>query len=218
VLDINNEVTSKTFSLFAEKYFLLQILSDYKFELKDCCKQLYSELLTDTNYIKEKSLIDQTYWIKVRQFRITGSRCYSTFTYNHNIKTNSDWEKKSSHYFWPKSFTSKFTQHGVKFENRVRKLYAKISGQNITKCGLLTSEIEKWLGYSPDGIILDSKNYPFKLLEIKCPFKGAALDIIKLLDNLNYIIKFDDGTYQFKKKHAYYGQVQLGMVMLNVSK
>jgi len=33
-----------------------------------------------------------------------------------------------------------------------------MSGQNISQCGFLTSENEKWLGYSPDGIILDSKN------------------------------------------------------------
>lgn len=218
VVNINNEIFPETFSLHTEKHFLLQNLSDYTFQLKDCCKKMYSELSTYLNYIKEKSLTDQTYWKEVRQFRITGSRCYSIFTYNQNIKTDSDWKKKSSHYFWPKSFISKFTQHGIKFENHVRELYAKMSGQNISQCGFLTSENEKWLGYSPDGIILDSKNYPSKVLEIKCPFKGATLDITELMDNLNYITKFDDGTYHLKKKHAYYGQVQLGMVMLNVSK
>jgi len=67
----------------------------------------------------------------------------------------------------------------LNLKNHVKELYAKMSGRNISKCGFLTSKIEKWLGYSPDGKILDSKNYPSKLLEINCPFKGATLDIIK---------------------------------------
>ena len=39
VVDFNNEFFSETFSLHAEKHTLLQNLSDYTFELKDCCKK-----------------------------------------------------------------------------------------------------------------------------------------------------------------------------------
>lgn len=216
-VEVINDITPKLL-LRKEEHFLIQSLSLHKFQLKDCCEKTFSELSTDIDYIKDKSLTDKTFWSNVRQFRITGSRCYSIYTYYQNLKTNSNWETKSSRYFWPKSFTSKFTQHGIKFENIVREMYTKNTGQNVSKCGFLTSKIEKWLGYSPDGIILDSENYPSKLLEIKCPFKGETLDKRQMMDSLNYIVKSDKGIYELKKKHTYYGQVQLGMVMVNVSK
>jgi len=54
VVDINNEVFPETFSLHSEKHMLLENLSDYTFELKDCCKKIYSKLSTDINYINEK--------------------------------------------------------------------------------------------------------------------------------------------------------------------
>lgn len=38
------------------------------------------------------------------------------------------------------------------------------------------------------------------------------------MSNLTYIKKTTDGVYCLKTKHAYYNQVQLGMVMINVNK
>jgi len=39
-------------------------------------------------------------------------------------------------------------------------------------------------------------------------------ELIKNLANINHNL---ENSYQLKKKHMYYGQVQLGMVMTNVN-
>lgn len=208
---------SQKFLLHKNEHYLLKNLKNYNVHLKDCCKQMYSTLSADVEHIQNKSLTDQTFWLKVRQFRITGSRCYNIYTYNQNPKTTEEWAVKSSDYFWPKLFTSKFTLHGITYENTAREMYIKNTSNKVVKSGFIINKNEKWLGYSPDGVIVDSNNYPTKLLEIKCPFQGSNTDINELMEKLNYVIKNNNGTHQLKKKHAYYGQVQLGMIMLNVS-
>jgi len=77
-----------------------------------------------------------------------------------------------------------------------RQLYADTNPNcTIFEPGLLVSHENLWTGYSADGIVFESGK-PTKLLEIKCPFKGATLDIIQLMENLKYATKCDDGTYQ----------------------
>lgn len=38
-----------------------------------------------------------------------------------------------------------------------------------------------------------------------------------MIDSLSYIIKKPNGELELKQNHSYYGQIQLGLVMLNVS-
>lgn len=92
-----------------------------------------------------------------------------------------------------------------------------------------------WLAFSADGVVFkDGK--PFKLLEIKCPFIGniptfsvTCLLVIYLsiailgksscpesfLGSCDYLSK-SGGELILKKKHTYYGQVQLGMALLGL--
>jgi len=81
---------------------------------------------------------------------------------------------------------------------------------------LVTNTSNPWLGYSPDGIIIDSNYSPIKKIEIKCPFKGKNINLTDLINNLVYIEKNVDGSLRLKKNHMYYPQVQMGLVMLNV--
>lgn len=70
---------------------------------KECCRSQY-KCLEDSDYLNI-ALITQSnkkIWQKERQFRITGSRCYSLYTYS-----KGDWKTKAQKYFWPKSFTNK---------------------------------------------------------------------------------------------------------------
>ena len=50
---------------------------------------------------------------------------------------------------------------------------------NVTNCGLFVSEINNWLGASPDGIVQDSSDLeqPSGLLEIKIPFSFRSKDL-----------------------------------------
>lgn len=150
---------------------------------------------------------------KHRQFRITGARCYSIFTYSNNKTPN--WKEKSLQYFYPKNFKiTKEMKHGNKFEPCARETYAKEKGVQVTQIGLIVPSENSWLGYTPDGIIFkDGK--PDKLIEIKCPFIGKTKRAGEILKNLKYI---QLPEIRLKEKHVYYGQVQLGMAIMNIEK
>lgn len=94
-----------------------------------------------------------------------GSRIYSVYTYH-----KEDWSEKAVNYFWPKSFHSKFTEYGKKYEEHALIAYGRQHQQyNIHKVGIAISKKYPWFGYSPDGIIFEN-GQPVALLEIKCPY------------------------------------------------
>jgi len=120
-------------------------------------------------------------------------------------------------YLWPKSFTKKFVKHSIQYESAARNVYIKNTNQTVLECGVVTNLSNPWLGYTPDGVIVDDENFPVKIIEIKCPYKGKTSTISDLINNLNYIIKNQDGSYSLKPNHSYYAQIQLGIVLLNVT-
>jgi hypothetical protein len=64
-----------------------------------------------------------------------------------------------------------------------------------------------------DGIVVNSSGVPQKLLEIECPVKGK-LNKSCLPPACDWLCK-ETGHSSLKRKHTYYGQVQLGMAILN---
>lgn len=81
---------------------------------------------------------------------------------------------------------SKFTKHGVKYEQIATMLYEHIYNVIITEFGCLPSENENFLGASPDGICskltLNGKFCKLlgKMLEIKCPLIRKIYNIGKI--------------------------------------
>ncbi|CAI6376997.1 unnamed protein product [Macrosiphum euphorbiae] len=132
------------------------------------------------------------------------------------MNMDEQWALKASRYFWPKLFTNKFVKYGLQYENIARDLYSKEFNTNILECGLVIDVNNPWLGYSPDGVIIDEYFLPIKIIEIKCPFDGKKLGIKDLLNSLKYIVKHPNGSLSLKKPHCYYAQVQMGIVLLNV--
>lgn len=189
--------------------------------LGDCCQIIYDskiKLKDSPINIRTKSLIDKSYWHQIRQFKITGSRCYSLFTYyTASKKTDAQWALKASKYFWPNTFSNKFVKHGIKYESVAIELFARDSKQNIVPCGFVTSYDYPWLGYSPDGIIVNNFNEPTKLVEIKCPYLGSTVGLQDVIEKVKFISKNADGSLTLNKKDAYYAQVQLGLILLNLS-
>lgn len=189
--------------------------------LGDCCQTIYDskiKLKDSPINIRKKSLIDKSYWHQIRQFKITGSRCYSLFTYyTASKKTDAQWALKASKYFWPNTFSNKFVKHGIKYESVAIELFARDSKQKIVPCGFVTSYDYPWLGYSPDGIIINNFNEPTKLVEIKCPYLGSTVGLQDVIEKVKFISKNADGSLTLNKKDAYYAQVQLGLVLLNLS-
>jgi hypothetical protein len=140
--------------------------------LHGCCHDFYMSnvVCDDPISMAMKTYHCSTAWMKQRQFRITGSRCYSIFTYGKNVK--SKWEKKSLQYFWPKPFRNANMEYGIACEAVAKDAYRKHYNCEILQVGLVISQANPWLAYSPDGIILDANGRPQKLLEIKCIVKG----------------------------------------------
>ncbi|KAJ8914082.1 hypothetical protein NQ315_014277, partial [Exocentrus adspersus] len=132
-----------------------------------CCVETYNSLIPCDNNLKVciETEKNRDAWQKQRQYRITGSRCYSIFTYGKN-----DWHKKAYDYFWPKTFTNKYVRHGIEHEKNAKMCYSKTNNIYILETGLIIDPKNAWLGYSPDGIVV-SENALIKLLEIKCPYK-----------------------------------------------
>ena len=64
---------------------------------------------------------------------------------------------------------------GNKFEPVAVQFYEFLSNEVVHEIGLVTHAIHKWLGASPDGLILSGK-----LLEIKCPFMRSIGDEIPI--------------------------------------
>ncbi|KAF5279718.1 hypothetical protein FQR65_LT15279 [Abscondita terminalis] len=119
------------------------------------------ELAIQTKVSREK-------WLQARRYRITGSRIYEIYTYK-----GKSWDVKSQKYFNPKGFVNKFTQHGIAQEANARKVFSKYMKMDIYETGLIISNSNRWIGFSPDGIVLNEGN-PVALLEIKCPYAGRT--------------------------------------------
>ncbi|KAK5650881.1 hypothetical protein RI129_001910 [Pyrocoelia pectoralis] len=152
--------------------------------VNSCCQDLYKKKL-EKNVCKIliETKQSKAEWLSERKFRITGSRIYEIYTYK-----GQDWPRKSNRYFFPKGFSNKFTQHGIQYEEIARRVFINTTGLAVIECGLVVSEFNPWLGYSPDGIILSCNQVPEQLLEIKCPFAGKFIvpTFAKILSN--YVI------------------------------
>lgn len=137
--------------------------------LRDCCKEIIASFESDDIDVAINVPQHSVDWKKMRKHRITGSRCYEIFTYSKD-----DWKNKALKYFNQPSLNNKFVKHGLQFESRARDVFIKISKMDVVECGLIIPEANKWLGYSPDGIIFFN-GQPLYLLEIKCLFEGMYL-------------------------------------------
>lgn len=95
-VNIETVVNDTSYFFLKEENLLLKNLSSVKLPLKQCCEKIYSEISADVEYIRKTSLTNQLYWSTIRQFKITGSRCYSIFTYSQKLKSDDQWESKAS--------------------------------------------------------------------------------------------------------------------------
>ncbi|KAJ8912685.1 hypothetical protein NQ315_011045 [Exocentrus adspersus] len=189
-----------------------------------CCKERYWNLFS---LLPEVIIIitqQSQEWHIQRKYRVTGSRIYELYTYS-----KGDWESKAVKYFHNKSFSNKYTKHGIKYESNAREAFVKQTLFHVVECGMVVSQANPWLGYSPDGIIFEGKR-PVALLEIKCLYEGNTAvytffqlqleqptQLAKLLAKTKYLEKCGS-KYRLKEKHKYYGQIQLGMALLNVER
>ncbi|CAH1110283.1 unnamed protein product [Psylliodes chrysocephalus] len=140
--------------------------------------------------------------------RITGSRYYSLYTFS---KENRDNMAKKN--FWFKGFKSKYTDHGNKYEKEALEIYSK--NNNVIEMGLVICQKFPRLAYSPDMVVLVN-GVPERLVDNKCPYDSIENVSINLIRTCSYLEVTVKQGICLKKNHSYYGQVQLGMAILNL--
>lgn len=151
-------------------------------------------------------------WYQERSRRITGSICYSLYTYMKRQHSKDEWIKKINSTFNSSFKGNSDTFRGKICEDKAKVVYEKSTGHKVQELGLLILNTSPWLGYSSDGIA--NKNI---LLEIKSPKNDKNLDVQELLKTLPYI-QFQENKPLLKNHHPYYGQVQLGLCLLALEK
>lgn len=151
-------------------------------------------------------------WKKARKTRITASVCYDLYTYYKNDNGNRDWAKKLSPIIKPLEKNISSLKYGKETEPLALKCYKERNLQHkIATVGLVVDPSIPFLGCSPDGVVVGQQ----KLLEIKCPTAGEKVPLNEFIGQLKYV-DYRDGNYLLRRKHAYYGQVQLSMYILKL--
>lgn len=148
------------------------------------------------------------------QVRITGYKAYSLYTYS----KNPNWPKHLESIYFSSFSGDRNTKYGKRNEPKALKTYAsQCEGEIITEAGLLVRYQVSWFGYSTDGFHRN-KNNELHLLEVKCPVKGREEENFeKFVSGLPFLEKpRTKGNLRLKKKHPYYGQIQLGLLLHNL--
>ncbi|XP_066586740.1 uncharacterized protein [Prorops nasuta] len=214
------EVEKETikFILQNEDNELMQKIRNFEInEVETCCFTTLEQLSANLQEVCEKTKNTYTHWMRERSYRITGSICYELYTYTKTKRNDDEWLRKIDNTFVPKSFKSDVLDYGKGTEKEARNAFRKIFNCEVVEIGLVVSKTNPWLAYSPDGIIIKNK-MPIALLEIKCPIKGKTTDIYTTVESQIKKCLFRDGeNLMMKKKHQYYGQIQLGMAVLNLN-
>uniref|UniRef100_A0ABD2WQR0 YqaJ viral recombinase domain-containing protein n=1 Tax=Trichogramma kaykai TaxID=54128 RepID=A0ABD2WQR0_9HYME len=164
-----------------QKNKLLEMLCNYDSgcELRPCCVQTYQSLSADPLKICEATRNWYARWLEERKYRITGSKCYSIFTYGKGKQV--DWVKKAKNMLSAASYKTDAMKYGSNTEAEARSTYQALHPEyQVIESGLIISEDNPWLGYSPDGIIIHGSDK--FLLEIKCPAMGKN-NISEVVDN-----------------------------------
>jgi len=157
-------------------------------------------------------------WLKVRQLRITGTSAYELYTFYHgkNSVIAEAWLNKLERIIFPTFSGNLATKFGKNNEDKAKKAFVRLTGFQIKTFGFIINHHCPWLGFSPDGFYQCGDN--FVLIEIKCPVAGKSKSGIDLIKTLKYIL-FDEvtGKIKLKKNHQYYAQIQLGLLLCNLS-
>lgn len=211
----------KIYSLIFEKQdsVLSEMISAYTVNpVQDCCNNILLSLNVNGVSVCESTRNWFAEWMAERKYRITGSICYELYTYVFNL--NPDWKSKCDRFIEPKAFKTEATEYGNKYEHQAREVFkADYPNFKVIETGLVVSQVNPWMAYTPDGVMVKNGVID-SVLEIKCPLQGRSNTIEVVVENLvkskqNCLIKEGENIF-INKRHKYYGQVQMGMFILNV--
>ncbi|KAF7997653.1 hypothetical protein HCN44_008826 [Aphidius gifuensis] len=88
-----------------------------------CCIKILQELSKDLPELCCQTKLSYSSWREARRCRITGSICQKVL--GHSKSHNQQWSQKFVEFFYPKSFSSKYTKHGIDTEPEARAEFVK---------------------------------------------------------------------------------------------
>lgn len=155
---------------------------------------------------------DSTLWQSERKKRITGSICRELHTFEEKNKRT--WAAKLDRLYCRSTFTgNEATTYGKDNEPVALEEYETVHQAKVGRLGLVVAPEVPWLGYSADGV--SSQGNRRVLIEVKCPVMGKEDSIANLVHEKKVQFLHAEGeNIVLRKKHKYYSQVQLGMLLL----
>ena len=193
-------------------------------DLEDKCKKVFSTLkITKCEVLYlEHTTRNQNgclEWFEHRVGRITASTCYAaTHT---NVKCPSEsLVKQICSTQYNNMVKVPALEWGKNNEDVACKAYSKQQtyshpGFNCSAIGLVINPQYPHLGASPDGRI-SCDCCGMGILEIKCPYKYRECNPTDIDDSAFYLLRTPDGL-KLKPSHQYYYQVQMQLVICEVS-
>ncbi|KYN11419.1 hypothetical protein ALC57_16432, partial [Trachymyrmex cornetzi] len=168
--------------------------------------------LDESVHLALKTIQESDDWNVERKKRNTGSKAYNLFTYSFNKHPN--WGKKYNQVFHNTFSGNETTIHGLRCEGPAKEKYADETNSKLIETGLLIRHKVPWLGYSPDGIVMNDKLESAILFELKSPKEGERMDANDFI--AIHAVKSFDAHGKLRKKCTHYGQIQLGMLLLGL--
>ena len=176
-------------------------------------KSLLEKILVDDDKVNEIEIRTRGQsncqeWKDERKFRFTASN----FGLIRDRKRNHETLVKNLRN--PKPFTSRYTNHGLKYEAIALEQYQKYMMSirrpvQIFKSGLVISPDSPYLGASPDAKVIDPGcSKPFGLAEVKCPETKYLVTPLDACSDNSFYLEEVNGMQKLKRNHKYYAQVQ----------
>jgi hypothetical protein len=106
-------------------------------------------------------------WLELRKGKVTGTRFKQLFSADDLKLIDELIAEEVSGEIDEDAYMSKEMLRGDEYEPLARAAYEKAFGVKIDVHGFISSSKYPWLGYSPDGCILDGSKY-VEGIEIKC--------------------------------------------------
>lgn len=114
----------------------------------------------------------------------------------------------------PKQFSSKYTEHGKKYESVALQQYEKYMFSTrrkvvVLQSGLVVCKEMPFLAASPDAKVIDEGCVkPFGIAEVKCPLTKFNVTPLDACLDQGFCSENVDGMPKLKRDHSYYYQVQ----------
>ena len=179
--------------------------------IKGRCARVKKKLLVTKEIEKEtREQSNSPLWFQHRRARITASKCYRVAV----MRPSTSLTKAIKEILYSKVKPTREMKEGLEKEPEIiaeyiqHQINAGHVGLKVSKCGLLVSEAEGFLGANPDGLVEDpSTTDPHGLLEMKYIQTDGVESLEEDLVRKRICVKNNTGL-TVNRQHQYFYQMQ----------